>query len=147
MAHAKEGDEPGMDTRIKAIRLEKWREIIIACNTSGMKKKEWMELHNLNSKSFYRKQKELREYEMEKAGITSAETSAGKNAAEFFDLTQALTRQTKEIPVATGMRKDRCVIRMEHPELVIQAGEYHLYIGNGITEATLATVLRVISRA
>ena len=33
------------------------------------------------------------------------------------------------------------------PELVLQAGSYHLYIGSGITESTLATVLRVIGNA
>ncbi len=35
-----------MDARVMAIRMEKWREIIVTCNTSGMKKKEWMQLIN-----------------------------------------------------------------------------------------------------
>ncbi len=61
-----------MDARIMAMRMERWREIIVACNTSGMKKNEWMRIHNISPKMFYRKQKQLREYEMEKTGIMSA---------------------------------------------------------------------------
>lgn len=55
------------------MRMERWREIIVAGNTSGMKKKEWMRIHNVSPKMFYRKQKELRDYEMKKAGITAAD--------------------------------------------------------------------------
>ena len=33
------------------------------------------------------------------------------------------------------------------PELMIQVGSYKLYIGSGVTEATLTTVLKVIGHA
>ena len=33
------------------------------------------------------------------------------------------------------------------PELMIQIGSYQLYIGSGVTESTLATVLKVIGHA
>lgn len=137
-----------MDPRIKAMRLERWREIIVACNTSGMKKKEWMQIHNIDSKSFYRKQKELREYEMEKAGITTSDIPVGQKPSEFFDLTTALIRQTNDISAPVGIKNESSVFpKINEPELVLQAGSYHLYIGSGITESTLATVLRVIGNA
>lgn len=137
-----------MDARIKAMRLERWREIIVACNTSGMKKKDWMKIHNISSKSFYRKQKELREYEMELAGITAADISARQKPAEFFDLTTALTQERNEI--STRIKKDPISSvpqKQITPEVMIQVGSYNLYIGSGVTEATLATVLRVIGHA
>ena len=34
-----------------------------------------------------------------------------------------------------------------HPELMIQTGRYKLYIGSGVSEATLSTVLKVIGHA
>lgn len=137
-----------MDARIKAMRLERWREIIVACNTSGMKKKDWMKIHNISSKSFYRKQKELREYEMELAEITAADISARQKPAEFFDLTTALTQERNEI--STRIKKDPISSvpqKQITPEVMIQVGSYNLYIGSGVTEATLATVLRVIGHA
>ena len=137
-----------MDARIMAMRMERWREIIIACNTSGMKKAEWMRIHNVSPKMFYRKQKQLREYEMERAGITSADIPAGKKPAEFFDLTTALARQASEITARTWVEPVKSIPQNQiTPEIMIQAGPYNLYIGSGVTEATLATVLRVIGHA
>lgn len=137
-----------MDARIMAMRMERWREIIVACNTSGMKKTEWLRIHNVSPKMFYRKQKQLREYEMEKAGITSADIPAGKKPAEFFDLTTALARQASEITAQTWVEPVNSIPQKQIiPEIMIQAGPYNLYIGSGVTEATLATVLRVIGHA
>ncbi len=137
-----------MDARIMAMRLERWREIIVACNTSGMKKKEWMRIHNVSPKMFYRKQKELREYEMERAGITTSDIPAGQKPAEFFDLTTALTRRTSEISAQTWVKPVSTVQEKQiTPEIMIQAGPYNLYIGSGVTESTLATVLKVIGHA
>ena len=136
-----------MDARVMAMRMERWREIIVACNTSGMKKKEWMRIHNVSPKMFYRKQKELRDYEMKKVGITPADIPAGQTSTEFFDLTTVLSRQTKEISTPTGKRYDNYALQINQPELMIQVGAYNLYIGNGITESTLATVLRAINHA
>jgi len=132
-----------MDAKVMAMRMERWREIIVACNTSGMKKKEWMRIHNVSPKMFYRKQKELRDYEMKKAGITAADIATGQSTTEFFDLTRALSRQTTQM----GMQYENYASQIKQPELMIQVGTYNLYIGSGVSEATLATVLRVISRA
>ena len=137
-----------MDARIMAMRMERWREILVACNTSGMKKKEWMRIHNVSPKMFYRKQKQLREYEMEKASLTSADKPAGQKSTEFFDLTTALTRQTSEISARAWTEPINSIPQKQiTPEIMIQAGSYNLYIGSGVTEATLSTVLRVISHA
>ena len=40
---------------------EYWERIITECNQSGMQKKDWMKVHNINPKSFYRWQKILRD--------------------------------------------------------------------------------------
>ena len=137
-----------MDARIMGMRMERWREIVVACNTSGMKKKEWLQIHNISPKTFYRNQKLLREYEMEKAGLTSADIPAGQKPTEFFDLTTALTCQPNEIKTQTWAEPISFISQNQMtPEIMIQTGSYNLYIGSGVTETTLATVLKVISRA
>ena len=137
-----------MDPRIMAMRLERWREIVVACNTSGMTKKEWMSIHNISPKSFYRNQKKLRDYEMKKAGITSTDIGGAEKQSEFFDLTTALTQQASEISAQTREKPFSTVQEKQlTPEIMIQAGPYNLYINSGVTEATLATVLKVISHA
>ena len=68
-----------MDPRVKELRLMRWKEIIVACNTSGMTKKAWLEANHINPKTFYRKQREIRESElnrMELANLDANKTSA-----------------------------------------------------------------------
>ena len=49
-----------MDKITHKMRHEYWERVITECNQSGMQKKDWMQLHNINPKSFYRWQKILR---------------------------------------------------------------------------------------
>ena len=76
-----------MDPRVKELRLMRWKEIIVACNTSGMKKKEWMEANHINSKSFYRMQKEIREYELEKMPLPRLSEMKEESSQQFVDIT------------------------------------------------------------
>ena len=50
-----------MNEITRQIRQLKWAEIIRECNFSGIPKEQWMAAHGINSKSFYRYQKALRE--------------------------------------------------------------------------------------
>ena len=43
-----------------AMRARHWAEIVKECNESGMKKKDWLDQHNINAKSYYRWQQKLR---------------------------------------------------------------------------------------
>lgn len=51
-----------MNEITRQIRQIKWVEIIRECNSSGIPKNQWMAEHGINSKSFYRYQKILREH-------------------------------------------------------------------------------------
>ena len=130
-----------MDPRVKELRLMRWKEIIVACNTSGMKKKEWMEANHINSKSFYRMQKEIREYELEKMPLPRLSEMNSESPQQFVDTTT----------IVKGLDTNRASMDRAGeklaPEVMLQAGPYNLYIGSGVTEATLATVLKVIGHA
>ena len=55
-----------------------------------------------------------------------------------------ITRETETVRKSAS---ESVVPKQITPELVIQAGRYNLYIGSGITESTLTTVLKVIGNA
>ena len=137
-----------MDQRVKQLRLMRWKEIVVACNTSGMKKKDWLAQNNINPKSFYRKQKEIRDYElnnMELTVPTDQNAVAGKTTQEFVDMT-ALTRPiiNQRNAGTTGYQYGADAMQ---PEMMLQVGTYQLYIGSRITGATLKTVLEVLKNA
>ena len=49
-----------MEHVTQSMRREYWKSIIAECCSSGMKKKDWMELNHISHKSFYYWQKKLR---------------------------------------------------------------------------------------
>ena len=128
-------------------------DIITECNASDMNKKEWMKIHNISPKNFYRWQKVLREralIEMEDYGypiLPTHDEEAGKASSQerttnFVDITGILAHEAERKAALVSAGKKEI-----EPELILQVGSYNLYIGSGVTEATLATVLRVIGHA
>ena len=133
-----------MDSRVSELRLMHWKEIITECNNSGMQKKQWMELNNINFKAFYRYQKKIREYELERMKPAKPnEYHPVPTGMQFADVTAELQRTdgTQSNCSRPDLKEDL------HPEMMIQTGQYNLYIGKGIHEETLATVLKVIQYA
>ena len=131
-----------MDPKIKQIRRDRWLQIIIAASNSGMTKKQWCDEHQISTKTFYHWQKVIREEEAEKFQQLSL-SYTGESipiqinpgctpAAQFCDLEP----QQAWVDISTF-----------HPEMLLQIGKYQMVVGNGISEATLATVLRVIGNA
>ena len=142
-----------MDSRVMSLRAQKWKQIIVACNTSGMKKADWMRLHGISEKSFYRWQTMLRDQVLKEAEgnqpviseqVTASERSPRQDLIPgFVDMTALIAREDKYSTAVTPNDPPKQIT----PELMIQVGSYNLYIGSGVTEATLSTVLRVIGHA
>ena len=130
-----------MDARVREIRMQKWEALVTACNSSGMLKKDWFAIHHVNPKTFYRYQKALRERALDVAGVTAQ--CSDLPSTQFVDLTDAF-RGTEHQPVQDQTNECWQTASQIVPELVIQAGQYNLYVGSGISEGTLSTVLKVI---
>lgn len=71
-----------MESKTQDARQAYWEKVVAECNQSGMRKIDWMNLHNINQKSFYRWQNKLR---MKKAGRLPCIQSVDKN--KFVELT------------------------------------------------------------
>ena len=152
MAHAEKGVSI-LDCRVMGIRERQWMDIITECNASHMNKKEWMKLHNISPKNFYRWQKVLRERalnKMEDYGYPilpryaegECEASGREQVTDFVEITGIIGQEKEKGRTLVSAEKNQI-----EPELMIQIGSYQLYIGSGVTESTLATVLKVIGHA
>ena len=135
-----------MDCRVMSIREKQWMDIITACNASNMNKKEWMKIHNISPKNFYRWQKVLRERaltRMEEEGTPAllpcagavSELAAEEEGPGFVDMTAMVSHEAEAVHMQIV------------PELMLEVGSYHLFVGSGITETTLSTVLKAIRNA
>ena len=136
-----------------SLRAQRWKEIIAACNTSGMKKVDWMRLHGVSEKSFYRWQNILRDqvldgietsYPIVPDYVAVSDKRQAGAVPELIDMTAIISQKPggKISPAQSAVPQKQIT-----PEIMIQSGPYNLYIGNSVTEATLATVLKVIGHA
>lgn len=131
-----------MDPKIKQIRRDRWLQIILAATNSGMTKKQWCNEHQISTKTFFHWQKVIREEEAERFQQMSLSYSGNSvpiptnpgctPAAQFSN---------------PGLQQTFVDISTFRPEMLLQIGKYQMVVGNGISETTLATVLRVIGNA
>ena len=131
-----------MDPRVKDLRLMRWKEIIIACNTSGMTKKAWLEANHINPKTFYRKQREIRESELNRMELANLDANKTSAPGPFVDMTTLLKSNEKSQIISS--KPGKTTAETLQPEMMLQVGQYSIYIGSRVTEVTLGTVLRVI---
>jgi hypothetical protein len=118
-----------------------------------MKKVDWMRLHGVSEKSFYRWQNILRDqvldgvetsYPIVPDYVAVSDKRQAGAVPELIDMTAIISQKPggKISPAQSAVPQKQIT-----PEIMIQAGPYNLYIGNSVTEATLATVLKVIGHA
>ena len=130
-----------MDPKIKQIRRDRWLQIILAATNSGMTKKQWCNEHQVSTKTFYHWQKIIREEEAERFQQMSLSYSPGSAPVPAAHTLSSVNNSDG------AMGSSAPVLQAIRPAIILQAGKYQMVIGEGITENTLATVLRVISNA
>lgn len=130
-----------MDPKIRQIRRDRWLQIILAATNSGITKKQWCKEHQVSTKTFYRWQKIIREEEAGRFQQMRLSYSPGSAPAPTVQMLPSVDTSD------TAMESAAPVLQAIRPEIILQAGKYQMVIGGGITENTLATVLRVIGNA
>lgn len=94
-----------MESKTHAVRHAFWEKVVAECNQSGMRKIEWMNLHNINSKSYYYWQNKLR---IEKADQLACIQSADKK--NFAELTAPV--KTSETVSSVTIHKEGISIEL-----------------------------------
>lgn len=93
-----------MDRVTHAMRYDYWKNIVTECNQSGMGKEEWMRIHNINSKSFYRWQKILRD----DAALSLVSSQQPEKHEGFIELKPSVIAEadvcTNQVPVVIRKR-------------------------------------------
>ena len=104
----------------REIRKQRWKELIIECNNSGMSKKQWCEENGINEKTFYYYQKILRDELLESAAVEQTLPS-------FADVTSNLQ------PISTLDSNVEMLQSNTSPDLVIRKGDLVFEISNNIS--------------
>ena len=114
--------EHKMDELTKQVRYQKWAEIILAANNSGLTKSEFCKQNGISRKTLYNYQKKIRE--------------------DLFEtMAQSENTSIVEIPVANAEKIS------SGSAAVIHAGGITIEISDGISESTLMSIGRMIRNA
>ena len=93
-----------MDRVTHAMRYDYWKNIVTECNQSGMGKEEWMRIHNVSSKSFYRLQKIHRD----DAALSLVCSQQQEEHNDFIELKPSVISETdictNQVPVVIRKR-------------------------------------------
>ena len=131
-----------------AVRAEQWRRIVTDCINRDPKisKRQWCRENGIRYRSLmYWQQK----FQKEALAVisnqgTSLPTQSGSvNIPAFVDMTNQLEAIHAEQCIPSGHPEAAALA----PELMIEAGSYRIYVSSSLHEATLKTVMSVLSHA
>lgn len=124
-----------MDNNSYKVRRDQWLRIVTECNShdQSLPKIQWCKINGINIKSFYYWQHQFRN-ELLIQG--SASVTPG---AAFVDITSRVSRSAA-FASEEGFSAGRELV----PELMIQSGDFRIYVSGDVCEQTLATVMKVL---
>lgn len=114
-----------MDKITHEMRLAQWSSIIRECNNSGMAKKSWMAINNINEKQFYYWQRRIR-----------------CEAIQDLEQNPSSSPTFAELPASVITCQ-----QVDQPDAVLRIGKCTLEIHNSFTPVLLQSILQVIANA
>ena len=134
-----------MDSKIMELRLKQWMPILEEQAKSGMNKLEWCKLNGVNRSAFFKWQRELREYLLEKNKNISQDKLSTELAVhtipDFVELTPTGSSRRSNL-------NDSCVKSgglTSAPSISIKCGEFSINLNNDVNELLLSKVLKVMA--
>ena len=138
-----------MNEMIRRARNAKWVQVITQCNRETAEqqitKLEWMNSHGVSPKSFYRKQKELRDCLLETMASNAGDASVQRNAS--FVEVPAFYSNNSYGSIETDRLVNASVSSELSSDLTIRTGEMTIGISNSISPALLSFVREVLAHA
>ncbi len=122
-----------MDKTTHQVRLQQWAEIIQAQLGSGQSKRDWCRENNVPEKQFFYWQRRVRKeiYEAQSEAIVPIGSGNGPRLVE--------------VPISTVSRNT--ISEGFHPDAVIAVGNITVGIREGISEALLMSIGKMIHHA
>lgn len=123
-----------MDKNSYIVRREQWLRIVTECNSrnQSISKTQWCQMNGVNIKSFYYWQRQFRNELLIQGAASATQVPA------FVDITSQVSRSA---PISEESASDE---RTLVPELMIQSGDFRVYISGAVQEQTLNTVMKVL---
>ena len=131
-----------MDRVSAEIRYSQWKQIIIEANNAPVSKKVWCRENGISEKQLYYWQRKIRRREAAALPVPASEQAvpaAAGSAGEFVELPFSGSCH-EQVPV-NQVRPDGL------PAVLIEISGFRIYVGDGIREDTLRTVLTVAGNA
>lgn len=137
-----------MDQQANAVRKEQWRRIVTECinRDPQISKRKWCEDNGIKFRSFTYWQHKFRMEALEqmdsRPATTMAVTSPSCNPG-FVDMTAQFEALQPIREEALQGKEDLAAA----PELMIQTGNYRIYVNGTVQMSTLEKVMKVLSHA
>ena len=131
-----------MDRITHAMRREYWARTIKACNTSGMKKKDWLVENNVNEKSFYRWQKILRSEEGCKLILDGAVQTAVSGTEQTLPVNLP---KVEDKQAEFGVLAPPAESKPTESAAVLRSGRLEVEITEDISDSFLLRIIRAMS--
>ena len=133
-----------------SIRMQKWAGIIQEAAASGLTKTEFCTRNGINRRQFFHWQKRIREFVLQQ----NPELGLPPAHGHMQEIRTANSQILPSLPKFCELKpRDEMPSVQPDPksgftaEAMIQCGRYQVYIGDSVTEKTLAAILSVIRRA
>ena len=126
-----------MDKNSYDVRREQWLRIVTECNSrdQSLPKIQWCRMNGVNIKSFYYWQHQFRNELL----IQSA--ASATPVPTFVDITSQVS--TSALISEEVVSAERTLV----PELMIQYGDFRVYVSRVVHEQTLDIVMKVLRHA
>ena len=126
-----------MDKNSYKVRRERWLRIVTECNSrdQSIPKIQWCQMNGVNIKSFYYWQHQFRNELLIQGAASTAHVPA------FVDITSQVSRSA--LKSEEFISAERTLV----PELMIQSGDFRIYVSGAVHEQTLDTVMKVLRHA
>lgn len=137
-----------MNQKVAAVRAEQWRQTVYNCLSRDPKisKRQWCKENGIKIRSlmYWQKKFQLEALDRMDNCKVALPVQIGSNSAPAFADMSAQLEALQTERVSLPPEQETMPLA---PELMIQAGSYRIYVNGSIQQATLETVMRVISHA
>lgn len=130
-----------MDSKVMELRLKHWIPIFEEQAKSGLNKQEWCKQNNVKRTAFFKWQRELQKYLLDKNKDKLSNELVVHTAPDFVELTPARTL------AKSGLNNccDRSGGIAPASPISIRCGEFSIDLNDDVNEQLLSKVLKVMA--
>ena len=128
--------------RTKDFRLAEWKKILTEVNSSGMSKRAWRRANGINERKLYYWQHLIWQTESTRRHLPAKQDLPVKSSGDMPD--------NGFVEVNLQSIRDQADCPASHQAgtgLVLQCSDCRIFVPEGVSEATLSTVLRAVRNA